>query len=146
MLRVSLNKEFWIISGLATFAIALRLPTLGSPLIEDEAISFNRYIDLPWKELVLNYNDTNQHTLFLLLSKFSIWVFGESETVFRLPSFLVGILSVPLVYRLGLAIKMPWSSALTSAILMGLSWPHLKYSLEDRVDSYSQLNFSVYAC
>ena len=27
---------------------------------------------------------------------------------------------------------MPWLSALTSAVLMGLSWPHLKYSLEGR--------------
>jgi hypothetical protein len=132
MPRILVNKEFWIISGLVVLAIGLRLPTLGSPLIEDEAISFNRYIDVPWKKLTLSYQDTNQHTLFLLLSKFFIFVFGESETVFRLPSFLVGVLAIPLTYRLGLAIKMPWPSALVSAVLMGVSWPHLKYSLEGR--------------
>lgn len=132
MLRVSFNKECCIFLGLTVLAIALMLPTLGSPLIEDEAISFNRYIDVPWKSLILSYQDTNQHTLFLLLSKFFIRIFGESETVFRLPSFIVGVLSVPLTYQLGLAIKMPWPSALTSALLMGLSWPHLKYSLEGR--------------
>ena len=129
MPRISLNRELWVISGLLFLAIALRLPTLGSPLIEDEAVYFNEYIDLPWQRMILNYHNSNQHTLFLLLAKFSVWVFGESETVFRLPSFLAGVLSVPLAYQLGLAVKMPWSSALTSAVLMGLSWSHLKYSL-----------------
>lgn len=132
MPRIAFNKEFGIVSGLLFLAVALRLPTLGSPLLEDEALYFNEYIDMPWKKLILSYHNSSQHTLFLLLSKFSVWVFGESETVLRLPSFLVGVLSVPLTYRLGLAIKMPWSSSLTSAILMGLSWPHLKYSLEGR--------------
>ena len=129
MPRISLNRELWVISGLLFLAIALRLPTLGSPLLEDEAVYFNEYIDLPWQRMILNYHNSNQHTLFLLLAKFSVWVFGESETVFRLPSFLAGVLSVPLAYQLGLAVKMPWSSALTSAVLMGLSWTHLKYSL-----------------
>ena len=132
MSKTSLKNELWIISGIVVFSIALRVPTLGSPLIEDEAISFNRYIDVPWKDLILNYHDTNQHTLFLLLSKFCIWVFGENEIFFRLPSFLVGVLSIPLAYRLGLLIKIPRSSVLISALLMGLSWPHLKYSLEGR--------------
>jgi hypothetical protein len=132
MLQTSLRKELWVISGLIIFSTVLRLPTLGSPLIEDEAISFNRYIDLPWEDLIFNYHDTNQHTFFLLLSKFCIWIFGESEIIFRLPSFLAGVLSIPLIYRLGLLIKIPWSSSLTAALLMGLSWPHLKYSLEGR--------------
>ena len=66
------KKEFQIILGLIIFAAALRIPTLGSPLIEDEAISFNRYIDVPWQKLIFLYQDTNQHTLFLLISKFFI--------------------------------------------------------------------------
>ena len=74
MSKTSLQKELWVISGLVIFSLALRVPTLVSPLIEDEAISFNRYIDVPWKDLILHYHDTNQHTLFLLLSKFCIWI------------------------------------------------------------------------
>ena len=58
-----------LFSGIILLSVALRLPSLGSPLIEDEAISFNRYIDVPWKDLIFNYNDPNQHTFFLLLSK-----------------------------------------------------------------------------
>jgi len=131
-MRILSNKELRIILGLVIFAAALRIPTFGSPLIEDEAISFNRYIDVPWQKLILGYQDTNQHTLFLLISKFFIWIFGETEIVYRFPSLLFGVLSIPLMYRLGLALKFPWSSALLSSILMALSWPHLKYSMEGR--------------
>jgi len=141
MPQISSKNILWVISSIVVFSVALRLPTLGSPLIEDEAISFNRYIDVPWKDLIFNYDDPNQHTLFLLLSKFSIWIFGESEITYRLPSFLASVLSIPLVYQLGLLIKIPSSSALVSALLMGLSWPHLKYSLEGR--SYALTIFLV---
>ena len=141
MQRILFNKELWIVSVIFVLALSLRLPTLASPLIEDEAISFNRYIDKPWASLISNYYDTNQHTLFLLLSKFSIWVLGESEIAYRLPSFLAGIFSIPLTYLLGRAIKVPWSSAAIAALLMGVSWPHLKYSLEGR--GYSLTVFLV---
>ena len=131
-MKILSNKEFKVILGLIIFAAAFRIPTFGSPLIEDEAISFNRYIDVPWQKLILGYQDTNQHTLFLLISKFFIWIFGETEIVYRFPSLLFGVLSIPLIYRLGMTMKFPWSSALLSSILMALSWPHLKYSMEGR--------------
>ena len=131
-MKLLFKKEFQIILGLIIFAAALRIPTLGSPLIEDEAISFNRYIDVPWQKLIFFYQDTNQHTLFLLISKFFIWVFGETEIIYRLPSFLFGVLSIPLIYRLGLVMKFSRSAAVLAALLMTLSWPHLKYSMEAR--------------
>ncbi|MBT6295497.1 MAG: hypothetical protein HOJ14_02930 [Nitrospina sp.] len=131
-MKLLFKKEFQVILGLIIFAAALRIPTLGSPLIEDEAISFNRYIDVPWQKLIFFYQDTNQHTLFLLISKFFIWVFGETEIIYRLPSFLFGVLSIPLMYRLGLVMKFSRSAAVLAALLMTLSWPHLKYSMEAR--------------
>ena len=132
MKRILSNKEFKVLLGLIIFAAVFRIPTLGSPLIEDEAISFNRYIEVPWQTLVLKYHDTNQHTLFLLTAKIFTWIFGETEVAYRLPSFVFGVLSIPLMYRLGLAMRFPWSSALLSSVLMALSWPHLKYSMEGR--------------
>ncbi|MBT4128599.1 MAG: hypothetical protein HOE32_08125 [Nitrospina sp.] len=131
-MKLLFKKEFQIILGLIIFAAAFRIPTLGSPLIEDEAVSFNRYIDVPWQKLIFFYQDTNQHTLFLLISKFFIWVFGETEIIYRLPSFLFGVLSIPLMYRLGLVMKFSRSAAVLAALLMTLSWPHLKYSMEAR--------------
>ena len=58
-MKLLFKKEFQIILGLIIFAAALRIPTLGSPLIEDEAISFNRYIDVPWQKLIFFYQDTS---------------------------------------------------------------------------------------
>ena len=86
MPQIQFDKELRIILGLVIFAAVLRIPTFGSPFIEDEAISFNRFIDVPWQKLILDYQDTNQHTLFLLISKFFIWIFGETEIVYRFPS------------------------------------------------------------
>ncbi|SVE02656.1 uncharacterized protein METZ01_LOCUS455510, partial [marine metagenome] len=116
MKRILSNKEFKVVLGLIIFAAVFRIPTLGSPLIEDEAISFNRYIEVPWQTLVLKYHDTNQHTLFLLMAKIFTWIFGETEVAYRLPSFVFGVLSIPLMYRLGLAMRFPWSSALFSSV------------------------------
>ena len=115
-MRILSNKEFKDILGLIIFTAIFRIPTLGSPLIEDEAISFNRYIEAPWQKLILNYPDTNQHTLFLLTSKIVTWIFGETEVAYRLPSFIFGVLSIPLMYRLGLAMRSPWPSALLASI------------------------------
>ena len=72
MPRISFDKEFWVISCLIVLAIALRLPTLGSPLIEDEAIAFNRYVDVPWTKLMLSSMYVGQHTLFLLHTVMSV--------------------------------------------------------------------------
>ena len=85
-MRILSIKEFKVILGLIVFAEAFRITTFGSPLIEDEAISFNRYIDVPWQKLILGYQDTKQHTFYFLISKFFIWIFGETEIVYRFPS------------------------------------------------------------
>jgi len=85
-MRILSNKEFKVILGLIIFTAVFRISTCGSPLIEDEAISFNRYIDVPWQKLILGYQDTKQHTFYFLISKFFIWIFGETEIVYRFPS------------------------------------------------------------
>ena len=66
-MRILSNKEFKVILGLIIFAAVFRIPTCGSPLIEDEATSFNRYIDVPWQKWILGYQDTKQHTFYFLV-------------------------------------------------------------------------------
>ena len=67
LMKILSNKEFKVILGLIIFAAAFRIPTFGSPLIEDEAISFNRYMDVPWQKWILGYQDTKQHTFYFLV-------------------------------------------------------------------------------
>ena len=66
-MRILSNKEFKVILGLIIFTAVFRISTCGSPLIEDEAISFNRYIDVPWQKWILGYQDTKQHTFYFLV-------------------------------------------------------------------------------
>ena len=104
----------------------------GSPLTGDEAITFNHYAFASWKDLILNYEEPNQHTLFSLLSNLSLQLFGENEWSFRLPSLLAGILAVPLTYRIGLLFLNSQIAALIAAFLILFSEHHLIYSQSGR--------------
>ena len=46
----------------------------------------NKEFDVPWQKLILGYQDTKQHTFYFLILKFFIWIFGETEIVYRFPS------------------------------------------------------------
>ena len=87
-MRIQNINKFYVVSGLVILAALLRLPTLGSPLMEDEGIMFSRYSGLSWDTLLLKYDTTNQHTLYLLLSDFCISLFGKNEIAFRDPIYV----------------------------------------------------------
>lgn len=118
--------------GLVLLAALLRLPTLGSPLLEDEGITFNRYIGLPWNLILLHYSETNQHSLFILIADVCIKLFGKNEIAYRIPSFLAGMFSVVLVYRVSLDWLKSRPTAVTAAVLLSFSTIHVKYSQEGR--------------
>ena len=94
----------------------------------DEAITFTRYGPLPWKEILFNYPDPNQHTLFSLMSNFGLSLWGDSELVFRWPSLLAGVLAVPLTYKVGTMLCKSHFAALTAALFLAGSVPHINYS------------------
>jgi len=131
-MRIQNINKFYVVPGLVILAALLRLPTLGSPLMEDEAIMFSRYSGLPWDTLLLKYDTTNQHTLYLLLSDFCISLFGKNEIAFRLPSFLAGLFAVVLIYRTGAVLLPSRASSVAAALLLCFSATHLKYSQEGR--------------
>jgi uncharacterized membrane protein len=98
----------------------------------DEAITFNRYGHLPWREVLLNYPDPNQHALFTLVSNFCLSLWGDSEWVFRFPSLFFGVLAVPLAYHVGKSLCKSRFAALTAALLLAGSAPHIYYSQSGR--------------
>jgi hypothetical protein len=132
MLKPVFQKNIFILSILLFFSILTRALYGGSPLNGDEAITFNHYAFNSWKDLVFNYTDTNQHTLFSLLSNVCLQVFGENEWSFRLPSILSGILAVPLTYLVGLKFLNSRFTSFIAALLILLSKPHLIYSQAGR--------------
>jgi len=132
MLKPVFQKNIFVVSILLFCSILTRVFYGGSPLNGDEAITCNHYAFNSWKDLVFNYTDTNQHTLFSLLSNVCLQVFGETEWSFRLPSILAGILAVPLTYLVGLKFLNSKFASFIAALLILLSKPHLIYSQAGR--------------
>ncbi len=120
------------IATLTLVAALLRIPWLGRPLMGDEGGTFNKYGLLYWKTILSGYEDTNQHTLFSLLSNFCLRYFGENEIYFRLPSFMAGVVAVPLLYYLSRSLNNSGAISFLASTLLAFSAPHLSYSQEGR--------------
>lgn len=124
--------EYLPVITLTLIAVLLRIPYLDRPLVGDEAMAFNKYGMLSWQRILFYYDDTNQHSLFNILANGLMWLFGEKEVYFRLPSFLAGVFAVPLLYRLGRILSISHSESLLASSLLIFSHPHLTYSQEGR--------------
>ena len=86
-----------LISGLI-----LRLVNLNQSLWLDEAINaqFVRILNL--KELVFNYSIGDFHPpLYHVVLKAWTSIFGFSEISLRMPSVILGVLSIYLIYKIG---------------------------------------------
>lgn len=130
--RIRQINEHTSLAALTLAATLLLLPGLGSPLAGDEAISYNRYRLFPWRDILSHYYDTNQHSLFILLSNVCMGIFGNNELAFRLPSFLAGALAVPLLYWISRNLGNSQGTSLVAAAFFVFSAPHISYSQDGR--------------
>ena len=96
------SKLFISVIILILVGIFLRIQEMASPITGDLAGMLFMHFPNSWDSLLLNYQDTNQRILYILLAKLSMTVFGENEFALRLPALLAGTLSLPLVYKVGL--------------------------------------------
>jgi hypothetical protein len=114
------NKSTYLaLAGLLLVAAGLRLYTLGSAdLVGDE-------------HFTALYYETRAHNTFnsliYRLIAFSQGLFGESEFALRLPSFVLGLGSIYLVYLLGRQLLSPSVGLVAAAILTFLPW-HIWHS------------------
>ncbi len=119
--------QIWVPALLV--AVILRLPYLADNLRYDEAYTVNQYVDQPFVYL-FHYSDPNNHVLHTLWVKLSVICFGWQEWAIRLPAFLAGVLTIPVI-----AI---WSSRLNGgfawiATWLIAVWPyHIFYSVNAR--------------
>lgn len=120
---------------LAAVTIVTRVTGIDRILVGDEAASFMFHYDFPWKEIFSRYEDITNHGLFTVLANSSVALLGEKESVFRLPALLAGILSVPILYWIGISFMESRFVALLTAFLLALSVPHIQYSQEGRAYS-----------
>lgn len=93
-------KTDYIVLGLSLiFGIYLRAQWIGADIDYDEAYTWLFYSQEPWLKVISQYNLPNNHILNSLLVKLSSLLFSSHEPwVLRAPSFILGLLSLFLVY------------------------------------------------
>ncbi len=114
----------------------LRIPRLFDSLWYDEAFTA-RMSSLPLDKLPVAIMGDVHPPLWYLIEWVTVRVFGSSEVALRLPSLILGVLLIYLVYRLTVVLRQDNRVALTAALLTALLPVAVYYSNEAR--SYSLL-------
>ena len=124
---------------LALAALALRVYKLdGQSLWYDEG--FSVYLaEMAPAEIVARTAADIQPPLYYLLLHGWIQLLGDGEAAVRSLSVLFGVLSVPLIYALALALFHSRAAGLLAALLLAVSPLHLWYGQEARM--YTLLTF-----
>lgn len=139
------SGHLWWLLGIIACALALRLNQLGvASLWADEGLTA-WLVELPFIEM-LKMQKRIEMTPPLYNCLMYVWagLFGTSEPALRLPSVLLGVASVFLIFRLGQSLY-DARTGVFAAALLALSPYHIGYSQEAR--SYSLLVFlSLWSC
>lgn len=114
-------------------ATILRFISIDQSLWLDEAINVNNAAGLSFKELIFNYSLGDFHPpLYHVLLRGWILLFGSSEISVRIPSIILGLVSVYIVYLIGKKLYEE-KTALVAATLLATAPLHIYYSQEARM-------------
>lgn len=120
----------WLVT---VIALILRLINLNQSLWLDEAINVNNVASLNLKSLVLDYSLHDFHPpLYHILLRGWILLFGSSEIAVRIPSIILGVITVYLTYLIGKKL-FEEKTALIGATLIATAPLHIYYSQEARM-------------
>ncbi len=128
--------------GVVLAALVLRLYHIRQPMRHDEAYTFLGYASLPFADALSVYRDPNNHLFHTLLVWLSTRLLGTSPPAIRLPAFVAGMVTVPMVYVLARR----FADRSTSLLAMALAavWPALVlYSTNARGHAIVTLGFVV---
>jgi mannosyltransferase len=129
--------------GIVAAGATLRLHGLDrTSVFNDEAASWSMARQPFWDMLRATANDTYP-PLYHVILFFTIRLFGDSEIALRLPSVIMGVANIYLLYRFGTVL---WDrlTGLFAAALLALAAFHIWYSQEARM--YALLTLAVTAC
>lgn len=97
-LRAIERREWASVSALFAIALALRASLLQLPVRSDENQSLLLYGVTSVQDVLWNYDQTNNHILFEILSRLGISALGAHPWVARLPEAITGALIAPLTF------------------------------------------------
>jgi hypothetical protein len=125
-----------VLGGLLVIALALRLYTLTDrPTWSDEMWTLRNIYTSDWGELFRAAFDDYWPPLFYVLLNAIARVADTSLLWLRLPSVVFGVISIAVMYRLGLLLFGSRAVALVAAALLTGLTSHVLYSQEARVYS-----------
>jgi uncharacterized membrane protein len=127
----------WL-GGLTILAAWLRIVGINKCLWWDEIYFLVVSVRHPLAEIVSVFPADTQHTLYSILARLSILVFGEHAWSLRFPALLFGVASIPVLYLLG-SLVATRSEAWFSAAFLAVSYHHVWFSQNAR--GYSALAF-----
>ncbi|MFN8550076.1 MAG: glycosyltransferase family 39 protein [Candidatus Obscuribacterales bacterium] len=125
------RQATFVLSCIIALGLLLRCLFLNSSFWLDEITPLTFYRDSSIFGLLTTYYSTNNHLFYTLLEKMAVSVFGEQEWVVRLPSVLIGALTIPVFYLLTRLISSRWIS-LAAALLLAVSYQHIFFSQNAR--------------
>ena len=128
--RIAPNQAF-VLTAILLIGAALRIYGLNSGLWYDEIVTLVELVRPPLREIVTHFPSNNDHPLYSVLGHLSIGIFGEHAWSLRLPAFLFGLLSIPLVYILGVGITNRFEAS-AAATLLAISYHHIWFSQNAR--------------
>ena len=123
--------EWLAIAAVTAVAVLVRWAPLFQPVRYDEAATWIDYASQPLAKALSDYRFPNNHLFHTLLVHVSAAMFGEAPWALRLPSFVAGVLLVPLVWALGRALYSQ-SAGLIAAALATTSASLTLYSTNAR--------------
>jgi hypothetical protein len=124
-------KQAFVLAAILLVGAALRIYGLDSGLWYDEIVTLLKSVRPPLREIVTHFPSENDHPLYSALGHLSIGIFGEHAWSLRLPAFLFGLLSLPLVYILGVGITNRFEAS-AAAALLAISYHHIWFSQNAR--------------
>lgn len=137
LINASSKIEIQILTAITLLAAFLRIYQLGAEsLWLDEATTYMVASNSFFQVLEVTSNDVHPPLYYILVHFFLL--LGNSEIILRLPSMIMGILSVPVLYFIT-ARMFSLKEGLVSSFLLSVSMVHIYYSQEARM--YSMLLF-----
>ncbi len=127
----------WL-AALMIVAAGLRLVALDQQLWYDEIAMVVNSMHRPLRSILSQYTSQNQHTLYSILARGLIALFGEHPWVLRLPAVAFGVASVPALFFFARQVTSR-SEALLACALMVFSYHQVWFSQNAR--GYTALLF-----
>ena len=101
------------------FGLLLRASMLEQPVSHDEAFTYLHYVKNPFWDAISVYDYPNNHIFYTVCAWITTRVFGLSVISLRLPAFVCGVATVPLVYLLGRRVADKTTGAIAAALSAG---------------------------